>query len=110
MNRKHIASIAFALLSATAELAAAAPADWHSYLCTFGPSADRRLVKVNAKDERVKIDDRDMPGVRFTQNGGVRFDGPFGPWIITDLNGEPTVAVIRSYGKVDNGSCKVVDD
>lgn len=89
----------------------AAPADWTNYLCRFGEDKTTALVRVNEKDERVTIDDRDMNDVKFKPDE-ISFKPPRGGvWLIK----RPSLAMSRLYyippglPKIEEGDCRIVD-
>lgn len=91
--------------------AIAAPSDWTNYLCKYGDDQTTQLVKVNEKDGRVTIDDRDMNDVKFKPDG-ISFKPPRGGvWVIS----RPSLklGVLRyippGIAKMENGTCKIVD-
>ncbi len=65
------------ILTVLPAIAVAAPADWKSYLFRYGKDAASeqvQLVKVNEKDARVVVNNRDK-AAKFTPDG-ISFDGP----------------------------------
>ena len=65
-----------------------------------------QLIKVNAKDQRVVVNERDL-NAKFSANE-ISFNGP--PEVFWDIN--PTTGkatVIEAYGPV-TGTCRKVDD
>jgi hypothetical protein len=106
MSRLSTSMLLAVLLISTAD---AAPADWKSYLCRYGDKSAEtvQLVKVNEKDGRVTINDKDTSGVRISADE-IAFDGPRGlPWYIAKNDNRMTA--MDRYGIV-NGQCKIVDD
>lgn len=102
-----LALLAFTL----ATPALAAPDDWKPYLCTYGKYGERVLIRVNAKDQRVKIDDRDMGGIKFGQTGSLTFTGPKGmPWFLTNLAEPSTRVTVMDRNGPQDGACKQVDE
>jgi hypothetical protein len=98
-----------------ASSAMAAPADWKSYLCKYGADAETRLVKVNEKDGRVLLNDRDAGAVKITsETVSFRPTGITGAgvWTIKRPSGDLEVLILPSNApaSVERGSCKVVDE
>lgn len=94
--------------------ATAAPADWKSYLCRWGPADDSwhetQVVKVNEKDARVVINDRDVGDPKFK---------PDYVYFTTEDRRLPVSWTIYKDGRLDamdrylkrlQGTCKVVTD
>jgi len=90
----------------------AAPADWTNYLCKYGDDQITQLVKVNEKDGRVTINDRDMNDVKIAPDK-VTFSPPRGGvWIIRkpSLKLETLSYIPPGIAKMQDGSCKIVGD
>src|SRR5258708_6226967 len=114
MTRFHLL-----LLAAGFALSAqAAPADWKSYLCRYTVKSvmggdgtpETTLVKVNEKDTRVMIEDRDQADVKIDDKS-IHFETRLGPGSIRKADG--SFYVMRStvrMTEIGQGSCKVVDD
>lgn len=98
-----------ALAASLALNAQAAPTDWKSYLCRYGKDAAServQLIKVNEKDARVMVKDRDV-APKFSATH-ISFDGP--PevfWSFAKADGKLTV--LGPYGAM-YGNCRIVDD
>ena len=95
-------------------MALAAPADWTSYLCKYGPNDTTRLVKVNENDGRVTIDGTDMSAV-VIGDGRIKFQAPGrrdgGIWVIRKQGlALETLTYPGGLAKMENGTCKVVSD
>lgn len=111
---KTFPSAALFLLLTVARSAAAAPDDWKSYLCRYTiqgmVSEHTLLAKVNEKDARVKIDDRDVSGVKIGDKR-IHFEERGAPIDIDKATGKLHVLKFTSIGaQIGEGSCRVVDD
>ena len=87
----------------------AAPGDWKAYLCRYGSSdaAGERaqLVRVNEKDQRVVVNERDK-AAKFSATG-VSFEGP--PEVFWVIGKDGKLTVLGPYGPLP-GVCRIVDD
>lgn len=100
--------LALALALCAAPAAQATPADWTSYLCETVDGV--RLVRVNEKDRRVVIDDRDVK-VRTMASDRIAFEPPRGgTWVIS----KPSLALetlrFTPVASIEKGTCRIVDD
>jgi hypothetical protein len=96
------------LIASLATSASAASTDWVSYLCRYktGEIEYAQVVKVNEKQQRVTLDDRDATAVKFTANA-INFGGPRGDWIITRPSGDMLTMRGVVIGK---GKCEKIED
>jgi hypothetical protein len=104
-------SAAALILAALPALAAAAPADWKSYLCRYG-EGETRLIKVNEKDQRVLVDDLDANAVALSDKILSFEPRRGGHWSIVRDTGKVTVLEMRLSAptKLLQGTCRLVDE
>jgi len=91
--------------------ALAATSDWTNYLCKYGDDQTTQLVRVNEKDGRVTLDDRDMNKVKISP-AEISFSPPKGGvWTIRKpgLALETLRYIPPGIPKMEDGTCKIVD-
>lgn len=100
--------LGIALIS-TSLATSAAPTDWKSYLCRYGKDAASeqvQLVKVNEKDGRVTMNDRDR-APKFSPTH-ITFDGP--PEVFWQISRDGGRLLVMGRWGPMNGTCRIVDD